>query len=98
MFVCMYVCACVCVCVDVCVMCACVHPHACCVCVYACVHAQQTFKPNITLELIYRSRGGGGLSLYNCQGDGLAQWLERWPGDPKVEGLNPVGCTRKTLS
>ena len=30
------------------------------------------------------------------RGDGLAQWLERWTGDPKVEGSNPVrsqeGC------
>ena len=23
-------------------------------------------------------------------GDGLAQWLWRWTGDPKVEGSNPV--------
>ena len=29
-------------------------------------------------------------------GNGLAQWLERWTGDPKVEGLNPVRSTRKT--
>ena len=27
----------------------------------------------------------------------MAQWLERWTGDPKVEGLNPVRSTRKTL-
>ena len=31
-------------------------------------------------------------------GDGLAQWLERWTGDPKVEGSNPVRSTRKTSS
>ena len=31
-------------------------------------------------------------------GDGMAQWLERWTGDPKVEDLNPVRSTRKTLS
>ena len=30
-------------------------------------------------------------------GDGLAQWLELWTGDPKVEGLNPVRSTRKTV-
>ena len=30
------------------------------------------------------------------RGDGLVQWLERWTGDPKVEGLNPVSSTRKT--
>ena len=30
------------------------------------------------------------------RGDRLAQWLERWTGDPKVEGLNPVMSTRKT--
>ena len=29
--------------------------------------------------------------------DGLAQWLERWTGDPKVEGSNPVRSTRKTF-
>ena len=34
--------------------------------------------------------------LVRC--DGLAQWLERWTGDPKVEGSNPVGSTRKTWS
>ena len=28
------------------------------------------------------------------RGDGLAQWLERWTGDPKVEGSNPVSSTR----
>ena len=28
--------------------------------------------------------------------DGVAQWLERWTGDPKVEGLNPVRSTEKT--
>ena len=28
------------------------------------------------------------------RGDGLAQWLERWTGDPKVEGSNPVRSTR----
>ena len=28
-------------------------------------------------------------------GDGLAQWLERWTGDPKVESSNPVRSTRK---
>ena len=27
---------------------------------------------------------------------GVAQWLERWTGDPKVEGSNPVRSTRKT--
>ena len=26
---------------------------------------------------------------------GVAQWLERWTGDPKVEGSNPVRSTRK---
>ena len=31
-------------------------------------------------------------------GDGVAQLVERWTGDPKVEGSNPVRCTRKTLS
>ena len=28
-------------------------------------------------------------------GDGLAQWLERWTGDRKVEGSNPVISTSK---
>ena len=28
-------------------------------------------------------------------GDGLAQWLERWTGDPKVEGSNPARSTTK---
>ena len=32
------------------------------------------------------------------RGDGVAQWLERWTGDPKVEGSNPVKSTRKSLS
>ena len=32
------------------------------------------------------------------RGDGLAQWLEHWTGDPKVEGSNPVRSTIKTLS
>ena len=32
---------------------------------------------------------------YNNRGDGLAQWLECWTGDPKVEGLNPVRSTKK---
>ena len=31
-------------------------------------------------------------------GDGLAQLLERWTGDPKVEGSNPFRSTRKTLN
>ena len=31
-------------------------------------------------------------------GDGLAQWLERWTGDPKIEGSNPVRSTKKPLS
>ena len=31
-------------------------------------------------------------------GDGLAQWLERWTEDPKVDGSIPVRSTRKTLS
>ena len=31
-------------------------------------------------------------------GDGLAQCLELWTVDPKVEGSNPVRSTRKTLS
>ena len=31
-------------------------------------------------------------------GDGLAQWLERWTRDPKVEGSNPARSARKTLS
>ena len=30
-----------------------------------------------------------------CRGDGLAVFLERWTGDPKVEGLNPVRSMRK---
>ena len=30
-------------------------------------------------------------------GDGLAQWLEHWTGDLKVERSNPVRSTRKTL-
>ena len=38
-----------------------------------------------------------GLKLL-VRGDGLAQWLERWTEDPKVEGSNPVRSTRKTLS
>ena len=29
-------------------------------------------------------------------GDGFAQWLKRWTGDPKVEDSNPVRSTRKT--
>ena len=29
-------------------------------------------------------------------GDGLAQWLEHWTGNPKVEGSNPIRGTRKT--
>ena len=28
-------------------------------------------------------------------GDGLAQWLEHWAGDPKVEGSNPTGAQDK---
>ena len=28
----------------------------------------------------------------------LAQWWERWTGDPKFEGLNPIRSTGKTLS
>ena len=28
-------------------------------------------------------------------GDGLAQWLEHWTGDPKAEGSNPVRSTTK---
>ena len=35
--------------------------------------------------------------LTDVWGDGLAQWLERWTADPKVEGSNPVWSTRKTL-
>ena len=31
--------------------------------------------------------------IYNTRGDGLAQWQERWIGDPKVEGSNPVMST-----
>ena len=30
------------------------------------------------------------------RGDGLAQWLQRWTGDPKVEGSNPVTKEHKT--
>ena len=30
------------------------------------------------------------------RGDRLAQWLERWTGDPKVEGSNLARITRKT--
>ena len=37
-----------------------------------------------------------GIVRFNCVrsvprvgGDRLAQWLERWTGDPKVEGSNP---------
>ena len=33
-----------------------------------------------------------------ARGDGLAQWLERWTRDPKVEGSNPIRSARKTLS
>ena len=29
-------------------------------------------------------------------GDGLAQWLEHWTGDPNVEGSNHVRNTQKT--
>ena len=39
-----------------------------------------------------------GNKLYSLKwngGDGLAQWLERWTGDPKVEGSNPVRSTTK---
>ena len=32
------------------------------------------------------------------RGDGLVLWLERWTGDPKVEGSSPVRSTRKTLN
>ena len=31
------------------------------------------------------------------QGDGLAQWLERWTGDPKVERSNPVRSTKNNF-
>ena len=31
---------------------------------------------------------------YCDRGDGLAQWLERWTGDPKLEDSNPVRSTR----
>ena len=31
------------------------------------------------------------------RGDGLAQWLEHWTGDPKIEGSNPIRSTRKTF-
>ena len=35
----------------------------------------------------------------NCPGsDGLAQWLERWIGDPKVEGSNPVRSIQEKRS
>ena len=30
-------------------------------------------------------------------GDGLAQLLERWTGDPKVKGSNPISSTKKTF-
>ena len=33
----------------------------------------------------------------HTQGDGVAQWLEHWTGDPKVEGSNPVRSTIKTF-
>ena len=36
------------------------------------------------------------ISHPHCLGDGLAQWSERWPGDPKVEGSNPVRTTITT--
>ena len=37
------------------------------------------------------------LFINYCKGgDGLAQWLEPWTGDPKVEGLNLVRSTSKT--
>ena len=36
------------------------------------------------------------LDLYMMGGgDGLAQWLERWTGDAKDDGSNPVRSTRK---
>ena len=36
---------------------------------------------------------------FSMPGDGLARWLviERWTGDPKVEGSNPARSTRKTF-
>ena len=34
----------------------------------------------------------------HIRGDGLAQWLERWTEDPKIEGSNPGRSTRKPLS
>ena len=36
--------------------------------------------------------------LFETRSDGLAQWLERWIGDPKVEGSNPIRSIRKTVS
>ena len=38
------------------------------------------------------------IELIHERGDGLAQLLERWTGDSKVEGSNPVRSTRKTCS
>ena len=37
------------------------------------------------------------LMLLSTKGDGLAQWLDRWTGNPKVEGWNPVRSTRQIL-
>ena len=33
--------------------------------------------------------------IYGREGDGLAQWLERWTGDPKVEVRIPSGAQEK---
>ena len=56
----------------------------CCLCFRALCVRLGTVKMFITVIII--------------RGDGLAQWLEHWTGDPKVEGSNLIRSTRKTLS
>ena len=58
--------------------------------------ASQGSEKEVAEENVVESRGKVGSCT--AWGDGLAQWLERWTGDPKVRGSNPVRSTRKMLS
>ena len=61
-------------------------------------------RPTTTTQYYYHytttttHKNSNGNYIYIRQGDGLGQWLERWTGDPKVEGSNPAMSTRKTVT